>query len=170
MIKLHNKLCSPNSSRDDVILGGFNILFLGDFLQLPSVSPYHLTTCIKRTIPIGPSSLEIPQCGSHTHTENPPGWRSTVCTTSPSSEDTSAYLRRYSIAVRAHWGSSRFLRHHHHRMSEGPPCSEPQNASSSCPISECPRHVFRRQGAVSDWDPSQQVLQTQSGTQKPVLL
>jgi PIF1-like helicase len=44
MIKLHNKLCSANSSKDDVILGGFNILFFGDFLQLPSISPYHLYT------------------------------------------------------------------------------------------------------------------------------
>jgi PIF1-like helicase len=44
MIKLHNKLCSANSSKDDVIFGDFNILFLGDFLQLPSVSPYHLYT------------------------------------------------------------------------------------------------------------------------------
>jgi ATP-dependent exoDNAse (exonuclease V) alpha subunit len=44
MIKLHNKLCSANSSRDDVIFGDFNILFLGDFLQLPSVSPYYLYT------------------------------------------------------------------------------------------------------------------------------
>ena len=40
--KLHNKLCSATSSPQSVIFGGFNILFLGDFLQLPSVSPFHL--------------------------------------------------------------------------------------------------------------------------------
>jgi hypothetical protein len=44
MIKLHNKLCSANSSKDDIILGGFNILFFSNFLQLPSVSSYHLYT------------------------------------------------------------------------------------------------------------------------------
>jgi hypothetical protein len=42
MIGLHNKLCSARSSQQDVKFGGFNILFLGDSLQLPSVSPYQL--------------------------------------------------------------------------------------------------------------------------------
>ena len=42
MIKLHDKLCSAKSAKDDVKFGGVNIVFLGDFLQLPSVSPFRL--------------------------------------------------------------------------------------------------------------------------------
>ena len=42
MIKLHDRLCSAKSAKDDVKFGGVNILFLGDFLQLPSVSQFRL--------------------------------------------------------------------------------------------------------------------------------
>jgi hypothetical protein len=42
IIKLHNKLCSTKSSKQRVKFGGFNILFLGDFLQLPSISKSYL--------------------------------------------------------------------------------------------------------------------------------
>jgi hypothetical protein len=40
--KLHNKLCSAKSSAEDVKFGGINIIFCGDFLQIPSVSEYRL--------------------------------------------------------------------------------------------------------------------------------
>jgi PIF1-like helicase len=42
IIKLHNKLCSAKSSKQQVKFGGLNILFLGDFLQLPSCSKSYL--------------------------------------------------------------------------------------------------------------------------------
>jgi hypothetical protein len=41
---LHNKLCFAKSSPAGVNFGGINLIFLGDFLQLPSVSSYHLYT------------------------------------------------------------------------------------------------------------------------------
>ena len=44
MIQLHNKLCLAKSSEKSVIFGGFNIIFIRDFLQLPSISSYHLYT------------------------------------------------------------------------------------------------------------------------------
>ena len=42
IVKLHDKLCSTKSTKDIVKFGGVNIIFLGDFLQLPSVSPFRL--------------------------------------------------------------------------------------------------------------------------------
>ena len=39
MIKLHDKLCSVKSAKDDVKFGNVNILFLGDFLQHPQRFP-----------------------------------------------------------------------------------------------------------------------------------
>ena len=44
MIQLHNKLCIAKSSPASVKFGGLNIIFLGDFLQLPCISAYHLYT------------------------------------------------------------------------------------------------------------------------------
>jgi hypothetical protein len=44
LIKLHNKVCFAKSSPAGVIFGGINLIFLGYFLQLPSVSSYHLYT------------------------------------------------------------------------------------------------------------------------------
>jgi hypothetical protein len=40
--KLHNKLCSAKSSAEGVKFSGVNIIFCGDFLQIPSVSEYRL--------------------------------------------------------------------------------------------------------------------------------
>jgi hypothetical protein len=40
--KLHNKLCSAKSSTDRVKFGVVNIIFCGDFLQIPSVSEHRL--------------------------------------------------------------------------------------------------------------------------------
>ena len=37
MITLHNRLCSAKSPEDDVKFSGVNIVFLDDFLQLPSL-------------------------------------------------------------------------------------------------------------------------------------
>ena len=42
IMKLHNKLCSAKSSAEDVKFGGVNIIFCGDFLQIPSVSEFRL--------------------------------------------------------------------------------------------------------------------------------
>jgi PIF1-like helicase len=42
IVKLHDKLCSAKSAKDDVEFGGVKIVFLGDFRQLPSVSPFRL--------------------------------------------------------------------------------------------------------------------------------
>ncbi len=44
IITLHNKLCVAKASPAGVIFGGINLIFLGDFLQLPSISSYHLYT------------------------------------------------------------------------------------------------------------------------------
>jgi len=44
MEKLHLRLCVAKASKGDVTFGGINIIYLGDFLQLPSVSAYHLYT------------------------------------------------------------------------------------------------------------------------------
>jgi len=44
MITFHKKLCNAKSTKEDITFGGVNIIFLGDFLQLPSVSSFHLYT------------------------------------------------------------------------------------------------------------------------------
>ena len=40
--QLHEKLCAAKSSNSSVLFGGVNIMFFGDFLQLPSISPFKL--------------------------------------------------------------------------------------------------------------------------------
>ena len=42
VIKLHDRLYSAKSTKDDIKFGGVNIVFFGNFLQLPSVSPFRL--------------------------------------------------------------------------------------------------------------------------------
>ena len=42
MSKLHKKLSSAKPSKEKINFGGVNIIFLGDFLQIPSVSPSRL--------------------------------------------------------------------------------------------------------------------------------
>ena len=42
MVQLHNKLCIAKSSLASVKFGRLNIIFLGDFLQLPCISAYYL--------------------------------------------------------------------------------------------------------------------------------
>ena len=42
MITFHKKLSNAKSTKKDITFRGINIIFLGDFLQLPSVSSFHL--------------------------------------------------------------------------------------------------------------------------------
>ena len=42
MSKLHKKLSSAKPSKDKINFGGVNIIFLGNFLQIPSISPSRL--------------------------------------------------------------------------------------------------------------------------------